>query len=129
MIHHMRSKVFSMIVVLGAATLIVASLVSRPAAQQRQEWPRFRGPGSNPIAENPKLPVSWSKTENVEWVADVPGVGWSSPRGTMMLLQQSDRDAIAMDALSSEGKSPQERMAMFADLLATVDAITQSLPA
>jgi len=46
-----------------------------PAAQ----WPRFRGPGSNPIAENPNLPLSWSKTENVEWVADVPGVGWSSP--------------------------------------------------
>jgi hypothetical protein len=42
-------------------------------------WPRFRGPASNPVSDNPRLPVRWSKTENVEWVADVPGVGWSSP--------------------------------------------------
>ena len=42
-------------------------------------WPRFRGPDSNPISDNPNLPVTWSRTENVEWVADVPGVGWSSP--------------------------------------------------
>ena len=42
-------------------------------------WPRFRGPDSNPVSDNPNLPVKWSTTENVEWVADVPGVGWSSP--------------------------------------------------
>ena len=34
---------------------------------------------SNPVADHPNLPLSWSKTENVEWVADLPGVGWSSP--------------------------------------------------
>jgi len=43
------------------------------------QWPRFRGPNSNPVSDHPNLPLSWSKTENVEWVADVPGVGWSSP--------------------------------------------------
>ena len=64
------------------AALVAALLV--PAAQRAQpapsaNWPRFRGPGSNPIAENPNLPVSWSKTENVEWAVDVPGTGWSSP--------------------------------------------------
>lgn len=42
-------------------------------------WPRFRGPASNPVSANPNLPVTWSKTENVEWVTDVPGAGWSSP--------------------------------------------------
>ena len=80
-----------LVTALGAVTLVVSALVTSPlaAAQQasshrapsdkRSHWPRFRGPGSNPISENPNLPVSWSKTENVEWVADVPGVGWSSP--------------------------------------------------
>jgi outer membrane protein assembly factor BamB len=48
-------------------------------AQGQEHWPRFRGPQSNPVSSNPNLPVTWSKTENVEWVADVPGVGWSSP--------------------------------------------------
>ena len=37
-------------------------------------WPQFRVFGANP-----NLPSTWSTTENVEWVTDVPGVGWSSP--------------------------------------------------
>ena len=45
----------------------------------------------------------------------------------MLSLRQTDREAIARDALSSEGKSPQERMAMFVDVMATVDAIVGSL--
>ena len=53
---------------------------SRPGSPDASaHWPRFRGPHSNPVSDNPDLPVTWSKTENVEWVADVPGVGWSSP--------------------------------------------------
>jgi len=48
-------------------------------AARHSQWPQFRGPGANPISDNPRLPLSWSKTENVEWVADVAGVGWSSP--------------------------------------------------
>jgi outer membrane protein assembly factor BamB len=51
----------------------------RGANNKPANWPRFRGPDSNPVSENPNLPARWSKTENVEWVAEVPGVGWSSP--------------------------------------------------
>jgi outer membrane protein assembly factor BamB len=69
-----RSRLFAIIVLAAAVCLD-----GRYSAQGSQNWPRFRGPGSNPVAENPNLPVSWSKTENVEWVADVPGTGWSSP--------------------------------------------------
>lgn len=43
------------------------------------------------------------------------------------LFSQSERDAIIADARSSEGKSPAERMAMFADLLATVDVLWANL--
>jgi outer membrane protein assembly factor BamB len=43
------------------------------------DWPAFRGPDSNPIAPNGKLPEKWSKTENIEWTAEIPGRGWSSP--------------------------------------------------
>ena len=39
------------------------------------------------------------------------------------LLTRNERDWIIADAYSSEGKSPEERVQMFADLLATVDAI------
>ena len=31
------------------------------------------------MSDNPRLPKTWSATENVEWVAEIPGMGWSSP--------------------------------------------------
>jgi outer membrane protein assembly factor BamB len=31
------------------------------------------------VADEPGLPATWSKTENVEWVTAIPGLGWSSP--------------------------------------------------
>ena len=46
---------------------------------QPHNWPRFLGPDALPVADNPRLPERWSTTENVEWVVEVPGVGWSSP--------------------------------------------------
>jgi outer membrane protein assembly factor BamB len=42
-------------------------------------WPRFRGPDANAASDDERLPLTWSTTENVEWVAEVPGMGWSSP--------------------------------------------------
>jgi outer membrane protein assembly factor BamB len=43
------------------------------------EWPGFRGPEANPAVLKGRLPEKWSKTENVEWAAEIPGRGWSSP--------------------------------------------------
>ena len=61
-----------------ALTLSLAITASSIAAQEH--WPQFRGPTMNAtVADNPALPELWSETENVEWVADVPGLGWSSP--------------------------------------------------
>ncbi len=43
-------------------------------------WPQFRGPGSTGVIEDdPRLPDTWSQTENVAWKTEVPGMGWSSP--------------------------------------------------
>ena len=50
---------------------------SLSAADDR--WPQFRGPGSRGVSDDPGLPVTWSDSENVDWVADIPGLGWSSP--------------------------------------------------
>jgi len=76
-----RSRLLMTFAALAAVPLVVPILAqsTRAPAEAASHWPRFRGPISNPIAENPNLPDSWSKTENVEWAADVPGVGWSSP--------------------------------------------------
>ncbi len=44
----------------------------------------------------------------------------------MIPFAQSEIETIRRDALSSEGKTPEERMAMFADLLQTA-AVWQTL--
>lgn len=43
------------------------------------DWPQFRGPAANPVAADRRLPERWSKTENIEWAAGIPGRAWSSP--------------------------------------------------
>ena len=60
------------------------ALLAHPGfAEERareQDWTRFRGPNADGVAQDdPRLPDKWSKTENLKWVADVPGRGWSSP--------------------------------------------------
>ena len=66
---------------LALAALPVAAHAGRSGQEgdETPNWPRFRGPLSNPVGTHPDLPTRWSTTENVEWVAEVPGVGWSSP--------------------------------------------------
>jgi hypothetical protein len=44
------------------------------------------------------------------------------------LFQLSDRESVARDAYSSEGRSPEERVALFIDLMKTVSAILDAIP-
>ncbi len=48
-----------------------------PAADA--DWPQFRGADANPVGADARLAESWSRTENIEWAAEIPGRGWSSP--------------------------------------------------
>jgi len=62
------------------AVLACVALGVAAPAQASDNWPQFRGPGANPaVDDNPNLPDRWSQTENVEWVTEIPGLGWSSP--------------------------------------------------
>lgn len=61
-----------------ALLLIALAVIPLALAAEGPDWPRFRGPQGNPVAEG-RLPDTWSKTENIEWVAAIPGRGWSSP--------------------------------------------------
>ncbi len=67
------------VLTLNLLVLAAAFALARPAAAN-DNWPHFRGPTLNAaVADNPNLPEQWSSTENVEWVTDIPGLGWSSP--------------------------------------------------
>src|SRR5438045_4093171 len=63
--------------VVGA--LMIASVTAGVTAVDGQNWPLFRGRAAGAVADDPRLPDSWSATENVAWKIDLPGLGWSSP--------------------------------------------------
>jgi len=43
------------------------------------DWPAWRGPRADSVADGRNLPLRWSQTENVVWSVKLPGWGTSSP--------------------------------------------------
>lgn len=43
------------------------------------EWPQWRGPEGQGVANDAKIAATWSEKENVVWRTNLPGRGWSSP--------------------------------------------------
>jgi outer membrane protein assembly factor BamB len=82
-----------------ACTLILLSL---PAAGANTDWPQFRGPRANPVGDHKRLPLRWSKTDNVEWSVGIPGRGWSSPIVT--------GGKVFVTTVTTEGKSKSPQM-------------------
>lgn len=64
---------------LRAALVITSCLTICQSAPAADHWPQFRGPGARGSSDNDRLPDTWSATDNVAWVAPIPGHGWSSP--------------------------------------------------
>ena len=60
-----------------ALSVLVLAMVSNKGIAN--DWWQFRGPGSNGIAENLKLPELWGIDSNVQWKTAIPGEGWSAP--------------------------------------------------
>src|SRR6266487_3863091 len=62
--------------------IISASFVLNTLAFSQEpstNWPRWRGPNADGVADGRKLPIRWSQTENVLWSVKLPGWGTSSP--------------------------------------------------
>ena len=58
---------------------LLLATAGQSALGQTANWPQFRGPSVDGLAEGKTLPETWSATKNVVWKSDIPGWGWSSP--------------------------------------------------
>ena len=67
------------VLTLNLLALAAALAVARPAAANDKLASLSRADHERAVADNADLPETWSRTENVEWVTDIPGLGWSSP--------------------------------------------------
>src|SRR6059036_2515605 len=57
----------------------LASFWGTAASTMAGDWPAFRGPHGNGIAEGDKAPLHWGPGSNVAWKISMPGPGNSSP--------------------------------------------------
>ncbi|MDX1382074.1 MAG: PQQ-binding-like beta-propeller repeat protein [Thermoanaerobaculia bacterium] len=91
------------LVLLVVATVCLAATAGVAASDN---WPAFRGGDArNQVEDDPRLPETWSRTENVAWVADVPGHGWSSP------VVWDDR--VFLTTVTSEGEIEEPKRGLY----------------
>jgi outer membrane protein assembly factor BamB len=63
------------IILAAASVLNFLAFAQEPST----DWPRWRGPNADGVADERKLPIRWSQTENIRWSVKLPGWGTSSP--------------------------------------------------
>jgi outer membrane protein assembly factor BamB len=70
---HIRARILllcQMVLLLGSSAY---------AQEPSTNWPCWRGPQADGVADGRNLPLRWSPTENLRWSAKLPGWGTSSP--------------------------------------------------
>ncbi len=88
------------------ATVLVTCLAVTALSRENENWPSFRGADALPVAEDdPRLPLTWSATENVVWKTPIDGLGWSSP------VVWDNR--IFLTTAVSDGETQEPRMGLY----------------
>lgn len=89
--------------------LALAFLLPFCAAAGAGNWPNWRGPHYTGASDETGLPESWSDTENVAWVAPMPGPGSATPIiwGGRLFVSSTDKKtngllAMCLDATSGK---------------------------
>lgn len=92
-----------------SAALIVLYLLVIAGIQEdvhAENWPQWRGAHGDGISQETKVPLKWSKTENIAWRLPMPGSAGSTPAvwGDHIYLTSAEGDDLVLLAVSSSGK-------------------------
>lgn len=68
------------------------------------DWPHWRGPKTNGVAEAKNLPTTWSSDEHVRWRTPLPGPAGSTPvlAGKKLFLTSPDGGELLLMAVDSD---------------------------
>jgi outer membrane protein assembly factor BamB len=75
-------------------TLVLLVAMSAASAVFAENWPQWRGPNFNGSTGETNLPTQWTKTENIAWVASLPGYSGATPAvwGDLVFVSSPDED-------------------------------------
>src|SRR6187431_2089287 len=78
----------------------------KPAAS---DWPWWRGPDGNGVAQTQSIPLHWDAPANTRWKVAVPGRGHASPVtwGNRLFLLTADEEAKIYSLLAYDRQSGQ----------------------
>lgn len=86
---------------------IAVALVTLTQTGLAQNWANWRGPNYNGSTTAKNLPVEFSKTNNVKWVADLPGPSAATPViwGDHVFVSSTDLKTRTLRAMALDRKS------------------------
>ncbi len=64
---------------MSTRSLFLVLALASTAPLQAGNWPNWRGPNQDGSSDEKNLPAKFSKSENVKWAADLPGLSASVP--------------------------------------------------
>jgi len=89
---------------------VTGLLLVATASSFAQNWPHWRGPNYNGATTEKNLPTEFSKTNNVKWVAELPGPAAATPIvwGDLVFVSSTDLKARSLRALALDRKTGKE---------------------
>ena len=86
--------------------IILIGTVSVMAVSCTSNWPQFRGPEYNMLAQAKDLPMEWGTDQNIKWKLPLSGKGWSCPIvwGDKVFFTEAilDKNSVPPDTSSNE---------------------------
>ena len=81
--------------------LILCGVLCGALSALGDDWPQFRGPHFNGSSNEKSLPAKWSRTDNVAWVAPLPGAAAATPAVWCehVFVSSTDTDAKTLVAI------------------------------
>jgi outer membrane protein assembly factor BamB len=94
----------------GLLTLAVPAAAAQKPTAPPTDWPCWRGPRADGVADHARLPLRWSQTENIRWSASLPGWGTSSPvvYGDRVFVTTHQRDKKSLLTLCFHSETGRE---------------------
>lgn len=96
-----------MVTLRKALVLLSIGVLLSAAPSSASDWPHWRGPFLNGSTEEKNLPATWTRTEDVSWVAPLPGHSSATPviAGGRVFVSSTDRASDDLLALCLDARN------------------------